>query len=51
MSIFTKLTNWLYGTTPTAPKVSPTLLAAPSVKKPAGKKSTKTAKKTGKKKA
>lgn len=50
MGIFTKVTNWLYGTTPSAPKVAPTLLAAGSAKpakKSAAKKTTK--KSTGKK--
>lgn len=54
MGIFTKVTNWLYGTTPSTPqtKVAPTLLAAGSAKtanakKPAAKKTTK--KSTGKK--
>lgn len=52
MGIFTKVTNWLYGTTPSTPqtKVAPTLLAAGSAKtakKPAAKKPTK--KSTGKK--
>lgn len=48
MGIFTKVTNWLYGTTPSTPqtKVAPTLLAAGSAKtanakKPAAKKTTK----------
>lgn len=49
MGIFTKVTNWLYGTTPspkTETKIAPTLSTA--AKKPAAKKTTK--KSTGKKK-
>lgn len=60
MSIFTKLTNWLYGTTPSAPasapapaNKTPVAPATPAKPKRATKsvKSVKTAKKTGKKKS
>lgn len=60
MSIFTKLTNWLYGTTSVAPasapapaNKTPVAPATPAKPKRATKsvKSVKTAKKTGKKKS
>lgn len=45
MSVLTRFLNWVYGTTPSAPKVTPTLLAAPSAKKPAKKSAPKAPKK------